>query len=188
VNAPTHQVRAWLSASTAEEREVIHHVDSVFGVLLAIVVFQSNLILTFIRDYAPEYLIISISSYALTLMLTVFLGLIGILRQSWSCKILAWYLTLFLLIWEVTALGLTSLQMEIHAESLGVPPSLIPAVALLLSSLLTSSLVCNAYERRLLLVAPKGDHIAKVRLCRKVALVTGASAFTVLLIRILFLS
>ena len=171
-----------MSAATADEREVIHHVDSAFGILLAIVVFQSNLIANLLRGSNSQRGEIFAIALSLLLIFAILNGLVGILKQSWPLKLLAWHITLTLLLWEFASLlvGVMPIQMSdilVFWRS-GVPL----VVLLLLSSMLTRSMVFRAYERRLHSVAPKGIEIEILRLHKNGPLWVGVIVAIIMLV------
>jgi len=87
-----------LSQASAPEESVIHHVDSTLGLLLAIVIFLTGLAFNIMQpslgvSFAPG----AIRS-ALAIACATVLWLIGVLRQVWFAKLMAWALATYSLL------------------------------------------------------------------------------------------
>jgi len=147
----------------SEEREAVHHVDSVFGILLAITVFQSNFIINLLRQPNSLRDVIALFFLASFLVFSVFAGLVGILKQSWPWKLFAWQITLFLFLIVYLMPLLTFLDV-VTDEKLGLRIYGISFGFLFLSSsLFTRYLVASAYERRLALLPLKGTQMVDLK-------------------------
>ena len=86
------------------EREVIHHVDSMFGIVLVVVVLQYNLIVSrYLESSVPvdRSIVILLGSIVAS---TILCGSVGMLRQSWFLRTFAWWAVLYVLLYELTDL------------------------------------------------------------------------------------
>jgi hypothetical protein len=181
-----HATRAKSSESSAEEREVIHHVDTAFAILLTIMVFQSNVIIGFLQTPAsPKGTVLAIELVFL-LVFTILAWLVGILSEMWWMRLCAWQLGLTVLLWELASLfvGMGEIQTGtiMRLWQSGYPL----AILWLLSSVLTRFLVFHAYERRLLSVASEGIQIGILRLWKNVPLWIGLITFFLMLVMAAF--
>ncbi len=151
-----------MNESTAEEREVIHHVDSVFGILLAIAAFQSNLVFSFARELISPYPDIYIIVLAISLIAGIFCWLVAVLKQSWPLRLYAWHATLFLLLWEIVLLVYGTMSKQMGGEEVRVPSGVMMGIIFVSSYLFSRYLVVRAYWNRLQVVAPEGVEIGKL--------------------------
>jgi len=170
-----------VASELSEEREAIHHVDSAFGIVLAITVFQSNLLISILGRPNTLKDVLGIFALAAALIFSVFAGLVGIFRQSWRWKLFAWNVTLFLFLYVflMPLFMLLGFAMEIELGS-KIHVSFF-ALLFLCSSLFTRYLVSDAYERRLLKIDPQGVQLAILRHWKKLLVSFGMTVFGVLL-------
>lgn len=145
-----------LGLDTVEEREVIHHIDTVFGILLTIVVFQSNLVLSFVKEIITPWPDVDTILLALLVTTAVSVWVVAVLRQSWLWKLTAWSMAFFLLLWEASMLVYTLTAIQTGVRMVRVPSPFILGVLMMASFFLSKRLVVDAYWRRLYAVAPKG--------------------------------
>lgn len=95
-----------LSKEPIAEWEAVHHVDSAFGFASAIVVFLANVLTSLVRFDTSERVDMLVAGLAFLAVTPLIPGLIGMLRQSWYWRIPAWFMVLWLLLCQVSLLGL----------------------------------------------------------------------------------
>jgi hypothetical protein len=175
-------VRTTLSEYAAGETEAIHHVDTTFGILLVIMVFESNLLLGFLQRSGSARGELLAVILACLVVGTILVGLVGILKQSWRERLLAWNATLALVLLEFASLLLGMIGIQFGIIITWGQFGILAAVLLLVSSLLTAYLVVEAYSCRLSAINPNGIQIAMLRHWKKISLLTGATGFGIILI------
>lgn len=95
-----------LGQSGAQEETAIHHVDSTLGLLVAISVFFASLLYDLGRELAVEGSAIIVIELALLIAFDLLAWVVGVLGQSWSLKIAAWFSTALILLMESLMLAL----------------------------------------------------------------------------------
>jgi hypothetical protein len=96
---------------TAEVEQAVYRVDSILGLLLAVLTFESNLVI-------GQGTAVSLSMGAtlaqvatIGLLIEIFLWILGVLLQQWYLKFFAWYGTVFLLIFQTVNVILVPLRL-----------------------------------------------------------------------------
>jgi len=168
-----------LSEDSALEREVIHHVDSAYGILLVVVVLLFNIVFSSAVESGH-----AIEGTILTSLLAfvIMTGLLGVLRQSWRWKLYSWNVLFFILLAELEDCILTAIKTSYGITTTEWLESLLTGLLILPSSLLTRYLVFEAYYQRLFAVVPKGIQIEKLKLCRASPFKAAVIVFLVVVI------
>lgn len=119
----------------------------------------------YLRQAEPVMDPYSSSLFALYVVVGILFGLIGILRQVWWLKILAWWTSMLLMIWELSfvILGVLRVRWPRIYVALMVSPyqlgGVMFAMVLVLAGLTTRYVVLEAYCDRLRQVSPAGSQI-----------------------------
>ena len=120
-----------------------------FGILLVVLIFWTNITLNFMQHYIPDIALRASILIASFLSLCILSGLVGILRQSWMWKIYAWWLTLGTLLAQIAVLllFLVADYTKTQFPNWAIPASLV--IAGIVSFVLNNVLVTSAYYLRL---------------------------------------
>jgi len=131
-----------ISPDSYAEMEVVHHVDSALAMMIAVVTFVMSV--TMRREWGYDI------AAVLTVVGVVISALIGILRQDWRFKLVAWWSVIFVGGFEVSDLSLRATGMY---QRPAIASFLCYVVPGFLSYLLLKLVVVDAYLRRLSQVA-----------------------------------
>jgi hypothetical protein len=165
VTISTQGRKVALGGLTAKERDAIREIDSAFGILLTITIFQSNLVMRVFQDSGLLGGRYTASILALCVIFAILVGMLGLIRQSWRCKILGWALAWFLFLWEFAVVLLDMLWVRARIVVSSQQTGLIMALAMLGSSALTKILVCGEYRRRMNQASSCGIHTQTITRC-----------------------
>jgi len=137
------------SQMAAAKAEAIHQVDSVFGILLVVLILWTNISISVVQRYAPQNTLGFSVWMGLFVTLCILIGLHGILRQSWRSKIYAWWTTLASLLFQITFMALLFVAeyAKVQLPHWAIPAALV--FACLVSFPLNNLLVTYAYYTRL---------------------------------------
>lgn len=134
----------------AAKAEAIHQVDSIFSLLLVILVFLIGTIVNQIRDYFPEATLPVTTLFVTLISFSILLGVFGMLRQSLFLKLCAWYcvfMMLFSFAGDVFLVGASFLgHLQFPSWSFITIPAALTVVA---CYFMTGHVVIDAYLGRL---------------------------------------
>lgn len=138
-----------MSQASVPEESAIHQVDSTLGILLAIVIFLTNLSFSLFQMRLGESVALDAIRSALSIGSATVLWLIGLLRRVWILKLAAWALTIYQLLMPAFVLLIIYIAISFGAS---VPLYLLNfrvIGACIGSSLFLWYIVRSAYQSRL---------------------------------------
>ena len=153
----------------AEKAEAIHQIDSVFGILLVIVVFLFNATLTLQSTLKPILWLTYFQAFWVAG--AILAGLLGLLKQSWPLKMLGWFAAFiqvfnFLTSLLVMSWSAISPSTKITSGQAFFVYGVLTILPVCLASEL-SVLVWDAYNKRMLLYCSSDITLDKTRLWRE---------------------
>jgi len=155
--------------------DIIHQIDSIFGILLVALIFLSNITMNLAERHAsPQDSMLDMVIVALGLLTSaaVLMGLFGMLTKSWNGKLLGWFLALWVVLWNI---GLefsfvAGLLMGLSRSLIITVISLLPPV---LALVVTFYVVLDEYRNRLASGFFRDDYLEGIVTYRKWVLVFG---------------
>jgi len=156
-----------LSGDPALKAEAIHHVDSAFGILLIVVVFLSNIEIGYVQKYLGEQSWLITFILAFLVAFSIFIGFVGILRQSIPWRVIGWLSAFSLLLYFPILLGFLALWRPDNVVAAGLKLNVLLVIAGIASLAFTLHVVVDAYCRSLSSVSCQDDLLTFLQSNRK---------------------
>ena len=131
-----------MSRPTLGELEVIHHIDSVLAILLAMDLFLFGIVLQVIQ---PPRLAPAILTAGFLVVITILPGVVGILMRDWTLKLTSWFFVILSIIYNYFWVILR----QYGVVYWGPVPFYASELAILLSYVIVRYVVLHAYLTRL---------------------------------------
>jgi hypothetical protein len=164
--------------------QAIHHVDSVLGLLLAVLIFLTNIVLSQVMSRS---LVVGATFATLTTILVIMdiaFWILGVLLQVWLLKFLAWYFVAFGLVSDLEMVILSPLLLCCIFSLNGVSIFVLLLLASLVSVLFCWFVVRRAYVERLIAAGAQREAEDLNRIATQMCVALGVGVPLVLLLKL----